>query len=129
LGTVLAQKNHYIKGIEDAIALLKTCGECSSEWLIDRLGDYKYKAEQTAQPQQEPVGKVVDCDSLGTPIVNWKTKSLAFGTKLYTSPPASKPWIRLTDNEIDECAGTDFGGVWLFDTAYAIEAKLKEKNI
>jgi len=37
-------------------------------------------------------------------------------------------WRGLTDEEILEAAGIDGADTWLFETAYAIEAKLKEKN-
>ena len=48
---------------------------------------------------------------------------------LYTAPPAAqRPWVGLTDEEILEAAGIDGADTWLFETAYAIEAKLKEKN-
>ena len=48
---------------------------------------------------------------------------------LYTSPPASKPWVGLTDEEINEFfQGMEpNNGFWL-SFARAIEAKLKEKN-
>jgi hypothetical protein len=50
-------------------------------------------------------------------------------TPLYTAPPAAqRQWVGLTDDEILEAAGIDGADTWLFETAYAIEAKLKEKN-
>ena len=45
-----------------------------------------------------------------------------------TSPAAQRPWVGLTDEEIIESAGIDGADTWLFETAYAIEAKLKAKN-
>ena len=39
-----------------------------------------------------------------------------------------RPWVGLTDEEICKCAGIDGADTWLFETAYALEAKLKEKN-
>ena len=76
------------------------------------------------------------------------------GTAFYTTPPAAQPasvqpvlkdnsnyrldppeaepaqrsWVGLTDEEILDAAGIDGADTWLFETAYAIEAKLKEKN-
>ena len=48
----------------------------------------------------------------------------------YTTPPkAQRQWVDLTDEEILEAAGIDGADTWLFETAYAIEAKLKQKNI
>lgn len=42
---------------------------------------------------------------------------------LYTSPPASKPWVGLTEQEAAECWSTSTVRTW-----QAIEAKLREKN-
>ena len=42
--------------------------------------------------------------------------------------PPLRPWVGLTDEEICKCAGIDNADTWLFETAYAIEAKLKQKN-
>lgn len=47
--------------------------------------------------------------------------------KLYAAPP-QRPWVGLTDDEICKCAGIDGADTWFFETAYALEAKLKEKN-
>lgn len=48
---------------------------------------------------------------------------------LYTSPPASKPWVGLTEEEVDDLSREMVKGNksvnWL---AHAIEAKLREKN-
>jgi hypothetical protein len=37
-------------------------------------------------------------------------------------------WVNLTDDEILEAAGIDGADTWIFETAYAIQAKLREKN-
>ena len=47
------------------------------------------------------------------------------GIPLYTSPPAQRTWVGLTDEEVDEVDG------WtpeIHTVIRAIEAKLKEKN-
>tara|TARA_R110002126_G_scaffold4425_3_gene23391 strand:- start:89 stop:571 length:483 start_codon:yes stop_codon:yes gene_type:complete len=41
---------------------------------------------------------------------------------------AKRQWVGLTDDEILEAAQIDGADTWLFETAYAIEAKLKERN-
>jgi hypothetical protein len=41
---------------------------------------------------------------------------------------SQRPWQGLTDDEILEAAQIDGADTWLFATAYAIEAKLKERN-
>ena len=48
---------------------------------------------------------------------------------LYTSPPASKPWVGLTDEERNQVAWScgAMSADWL-EFADAIEAKLREKN-
>lgn len=56
--------------------------------------------------------------------------------ELYTSPPASKPWVGLTEEQVFELieANTEWkpaAGLWRLNEvefARAIEAKLKEKN-
>lgn len=100
-----------------------------------RVGDYNRGwndclfasgiVKQTEQPaQQEPVGEVSGHD--------WSTgilyRDLEPGAPLYTSPPAQRTWVGLTDEDIIPlCSQT-----WVFDTvkqwAEIIEAKLKEKN-
>ena len=49
---------------------------------------------------------------------------------LYTSPPASKPWVGLTDEEIEALAkwADKNAAPWHLEFARAIEAKLEEKN-
>jgi hypothetical protein len=46
-----------------------------------------------------------------------------------THKAQQRTWVGLTDEEIRKAAGIDGGtDTWIFETAYAIEAKLKEKN-
>ena len=76
--------------------------------------------------QQEPVAWMTKTGSV------WKTKEDETDQPLYTSPPAQRAWVELTDREIDELWMShhdDFGNP-LSATGYerAIEAKLKEKN-
>jgi uncharacterized UPF0160 family protein len=72
-------------------------------------------------PVQEPVCK--ECDDSGE-------IETGIGMMACTDcPPAEqRQWVGLTDEEILEAAGIDGADTWLFETAYAIEAKLKEKN-
>jgi uncharacterized UPF0160 family protein len=51
-----------------------------------------------------------------------------FADYVATKAQVDKPWVGLTDEEILEAAGIDGADTWIFNTAYAIEAKLKEKN-
>lgn len=50
------------------------------------------------------------------------------GTAFYTSPQPSKPWVGLTDEEVDECYYWK-GRQWTTDELVRhVEAKLREKN-
>ena len=86
------------------------------------------RARMAEQPaQQEPVGKIVDCDFVGNSIARFE-RHLPFGTLLYTSPPAQrKPWVGLTDEDVMSIV-FNFDVSSLSLVAKAIEAKLKEKN-
>lgn len=46
--------------------------------------------KQSLQVEQEPIGKIVDCDFVGNSIARFE-RHLPFGTLLYTSPPAQRP--------------------------------------
>jgi hypothetical protein len=46
----------------------------------------------------------------------------------FTSPPASKPWVSLTDAEVKNCIASTAYSFEAVDIARAIEAKLREKN-
>ena len=93
------------------------------------------KPEQPAQ-QQEPVAKVDYKQRDGFRWLNhlgWQR--IPDGATLYTSPPASKPWVGLTDEEIDTAFGVAFYKYMTDEeddqeiaTYRAIEAKLREKN-
>jgi hypothetical protein len=82
--------------------------------------------------QQEPVTVVKALPmGHGYPDMHYaECQHLPSGTKLYTTPPAQREWIGLTDEERTQAEE----GCWYMDefdnTIYAmnIEAKLKEKN-
>jgi len=75
------------------------------------------EAEQPAQ--QVPVGQLME-EAYGRGQVLWFDKPHDL-SMLYTSPPARKPWVGLTGDEISECWGTG-------NVVAAVNAKLKEKN-
>ena len=62
------------------------------------------------------------------PCVHANTAIEMIDAILKEHPAAQRQWVGLTDEEILEAAGIDGADTWLFETAYAIEAKLKEKN-
>jgi len=82
--------------------------------------------EALAQPEQEPVGEIVD--AIEGAFKCSFTKMLPVGTKLYTTPTQRKP---LTDEEI-RLQWSEFWETechpWAIDFAKAIEAKLRSKN-
>ena len=86
-------------------------------------------AEQPAQ-QQEPVA-VVKALPMGhnqSDMHYAECQHLPVGTLLYTSPPASKPWVGLTQQDINIAFDDTQEGGGFDDFARAIEAKLREKN-
>ena len=80
-------------------------------------------SEQPAQ--QEPVAVYVGETWCGSVVRLYE--DLPLETPLYTSPPATKPWVGLTEFDIDQipysCSHADSRLI-----SYAIEAKLREKN-
>jgi len=75
--------------------------------------------EALAQPEQEPVAFA----SHG--VVNWiADKQFMHGAELYTTPP-QRPWVGLTDKELEEFSDAELGS---YDLCLEVEAKLKEKN-
>ena len=87
-----------------------------------------YPSEWKAQ--QEPVAKVVTDNSRELVVESLTSKYLRKGTKLYTSPPASKPWVGLSTIELDEIDAPirERGHATIAEIYRAIESKLKERN-
>ena len=124
-----------ITAIREALAdsALKRMAETERELGLDYM--------QPAQ-QQEPVAWMWRCK----PYCNWPEWSVSLkrpadsgrdGHKrtegyedvpLYTFPPASKPWVGLTQQDIDIAFDDTQEGGGFNEFARAIEAKLKEKN-
>ena len=76
--------------------------------------------------QQEPVAWLHPANAT---CVTTDPTAYARGIPLYTSPPASKPWVGLTDDEIALiCAECSLRTPCDIYYARAIEAKLREKN-
>ena len=117
---------------QEALKLAQTLEEESQ----DSPDDYRWQAaqfirealaEQPAQ-QQEPVAWITQN---GKGWLRWHKPedNNTDSVPLYTSPPASKPWVGLTDEEIMEISdATEGSDCWHIDFARAIEAKLREKN-
>ena len=84
-----------------------------------------FTSPQPAQ-QQEPLAVYVGETWCGSVVRLYE--ELPLETPLYTSPPASKPWVGLTEEEVDECYYWK-GRQWTTDELVRhVEAKLREKN-
>ena len=83
--------------------------------------DYAIKHRISHKPaQQESVGYVAE-----NGVVDWNVCAPPVLTDLYTSPPAQRTWVGLTDEEANKIYkdGSTFG-----EMMRMVEAKLKEKN-
>jgi hypothetical protein len=98
------------------------------------FGWFKALESVRQQPaQQEPVAWGVDWGKAGDiscvsiikrlPDGRIEVVAVEYAPYSYTSPPAQRTWVGLTDEEIEDCYGGEVS-----DFARAIEAKLKEKN-
>ena len=89
------------------------------------------KRDSEAQPEQEPVAWIT---KNGKGWLRWHRPEDSEKNKdsipLYTSPPASKPWVGLSTIELDEIDAPirERGHAAISEIYRAIEAKLKEKN-
>jgi hypothetical protein len=114
------------------------------EILSDALAESRREIAALAAPTvQEPVAWMHTGGHIQGRNPNWE-QGIAGGytrergwTPLYTTPPAQRQWVGLTDDEAQQiradCATTPPGLVdvrygWAIHYARAIEAKLKEKN-
>ena len=94
-------------------------------------GDWGAKRKQPAQ-QQEPVAWLIDNDytTVFLDIAEAHRNKGANVEPLYTSPPASKPWVGLSTSDLDEIDAPirERGSATIAEIYRAIEAKLREKN-
>jgi len=77
--------------------------------------------DKVAQPAQEPVATVTSETGADITMSWWHEPALAVGTKFYTTPP-KRPWVGLTDEEMDEWTPEIHGVI------RSIEAALRSKN-
>ena len=88
-------------------------------------------SQDTNKQQQEPVAYLVDGDLYYPEEIDWETLQEQGHTvaALYTSPPAQRTWVGLTDEEYGSMYNTHLrNGGPIQNLTRAIEAKLKEKN-
>ena len=101
-------------------------GACDPELTIHRI------KKALAQPEQEPVAKVIDWGIEGPRLKGLTEDWPRVGTLLYACPP-QRTWVGLTDEERNDCL-VDADPCECLATPEAeelmrcIEAKLKEKN-
>ena len=102
------------------------------EALADHIVDANKMVEQPAQ-QQEPVFWYRPCSNgmyegpLHNAQIERIRKESGAWHPLYTSPPATKPWASLTDEEI-QTIWRQSGHMTVNEVCCAIEIKLREKN-
>ena len=91
--------------------------------------DYE-PAPATELREQEPVAWEQFYPEMGKPKLAYLLPTESTENALYTSPPAQRTWVGLTNNELQPIADEYriLFGSWVEDFARAIEAKLKEKN-
>jgi hypothetical protein len=110
--------------IHEQLQKLWLLGDKAAELANPALDAMKALAEQPAQ-QQEPVGQLQE-EAYGRGQVMWFNKP-ADQSMLYTSP-ASKPWVGLTDEEI-EARAINFYNPEMYKRAVLwAQEKLKERN-
>ena len=133
----LALEEMKVGNYNSAAERLETAlAEQPAQKALDKMAENARELGLDYEPaQQEPVatlwqhgrtgrtritmpGDITDCDA------NWFKAS-----DLYTSPPAQRPWVGLTSEELDEMFRKTLKGKKLVNwVARAIEAKLREKN-
>ena len=142
-------QDHYdaITALQEALAeqpAQQGCMRCNTPKKCALYGCSPLTWPSEKPAQQEPVAWMVDVDlanyqgqSEYRTILAWNAKPVWSGTHeinevlkavpLYTSPPAQRPWVGLTHEDIVIILNNDYGGSRA-DCIRAAESKLKEKN-
>ena len=112
--------------VDEWIAAEKALQKALANEALDKMAENARELGLDYEPaQQEPVGEV------GSQVVRFHMyKEIPpVGTKLYTSPPAQRTWVGLTEEELSEIynqADWDTVNGWEYERA--IEAALRSKN-
>ena len=98
---------------------------------ITKLGCVNHDCDKCKARQQEPVAVYVGETWCGSVVRLYE--ELPLETPLYTSPPASKPWVGLTPEdklEIEKIVGiTEDDDGWMVSQMFTLtENKLRKKN-
>ena len=110
--------------VDEAITAVR---EALADSALERMAENARELglDYEAAQQQEPVAVYVGETWCGSVVRLYE--DLPLETPLYTSPPASKPWVGLTDEEI-QTIWRSSEHMTVNQVCRAIEAKLREKN-
>jgi len=100
--------------------------ELAKQKALDKKAENARELGLDYEVEQEPVACIVGGEVYLADEIDWEELG---GTPLYAAPPR-KPWVGLTITEREQIQQECFGKVFYHIAfSYAIEAKLKEKNI
>jgi hypothetical protein len=118
-GTESYERRECAEAIEDLVQRLQAV-EAQRDGLLGALESIQSRIRESAGL---PVSDGDVFDSFYQDVID---EAIA---KAQASEPAPKrEWVGLTDADILEAAGIDGADTWIFETAYKLEAKLKELN-
>ena len=119
---------------EARTALREALAEQPAQQALDKMAENARELGLDYEPaQQEPVACVQDLDEVKRKHLVYE-KGMDWKDPLYTSPPAQRTWVGLSDEEVKaifdsvptaSCQSYDH---WRSLVALAIENKLREKN-
>ena len=128
LGNAFATKTEWVQKSSQSHELGIHRADVMKQRLDQLLTENQQLRAALEQPQveQEPVAWATRMGEYAH--IHWGAKRpeypMVYEVPLYTSPPASKPWVGLTDEEMKACTQSPF----VVENYRAVEAKLKEKN-
>jgi hypothetical protein len=116
--SMIPEVEEAIKALEEALAKQEQSKPVACAWICDG----KIVNAFPHPPSTPEIWAIKNKDGY------WTSRKFS-EAPLYTTPqPAQKPWVGLTDEEINDLVHShdDFAGLWEF--ADSVEAKLKGKN-
>ncbi len=124
-----------LERVLDALEDARTNDDSCEKWDRNKEAITAVK-EALAQPEQPIIGSYLEKDNSQFKFSDYEPDGMHHNKPiaLYTTPPAAqpaqRPWVGLTNNELQPIADEYriLFGSWVEDFARAIEAKLKEKN-
>lgn len=121
------EKWHFDKDPRGAADYITAIRDALADSALDRMAENARELGLNYEPaqKQEPVAWRYNGNLHEFDPSDWATGPV---TPLYTSPPASKLWVGLMDEEIIDMYNEPRSDAEMVEFARAIEAKLKEKN-